>query len=226
MPRSNTVLLQPPLASGGETPMTDRMRAAGRRLAEVVDWIEETVLALLLAAMTLVTFGQVVARYVFNSGAVWALELTVFLFAWLVLLGAGYGVRVGAHIGVDFLVRLLPPKLFKASTLLCVLLCLGYAALMFASGWDNVALLLMIGIEAEDLPVPRWIPTLAIPVGFGWLFLRLLIAGIDIALGRRAALTLVHEADKAVQDFRDSDAIGHPTADYPLPARLSRREEG
>ena len=44
--------------------------------------------------MTLVTFSQVVARYVFNTGVVWALELTVYLFAWLVLLGMSYGVKV------------------------------------------------------------------------------------------------------------------------------------
>ena len=48
--------------------------------------------------MTLITFANVVARYVFNSNILWALEGTVFLFAWLVLLGASYAVKIGAHI--------------------------------------------------------------------------------------------------------------------------------
>ena len=55
--------------------------------------------------MTLITFMQVVARYVFNYSFVWALELVTFLFAWLIFLGMSYGVRVGAHIGVDALVK-------------------------------------------------------------------------------------------------------------------------
>ena len=38
--------------------------------------------------------------------AVWALELTVYLFAWLVLFGMSYGVKVHAHLGVDAFVRL------------------------------------------------------------------------------------------------------------------------
>ena len=40
-----------------------------------------------LAAMTLLTFVQVVLRYVFAGGFVWSLEVTQYLFAWLVLIG-------------------------------------------------------------------------------------------------------------------------------------------
>jgi hypothetical protein len=45
------------------------------------------IIAMLLGLMTVVTFANVVARYAFNSNILWALELTSFLFAWLVLLG-------------------------------------------------------------------------------------------------------------------------------------------
>src|SRR3546814_8791676 len=55
----------------------------------------------LLAAMTLLTFTQVVLRYVFNSGWGWALEATTYMFGWLVLVGISYGIKVGFHIGID-----------------------------------------------------------------------------------------------------------------------------
>ena len=54
------------------------------------DQIEESLIAIILGAMTLITFANVIARYVFNSNILWALETTVFLFAWLVLIGASY----------------------------------------------------------------------------------------------------------------------------------------
>ena len=57
-------------------------------MQRVDNWVtrfEENVIALLLAAMTIVTFTQVVARYGFNSGWTGALELTRILFAWLIL---------------------------------------------------------------------------------------------------------------------------------------------
>ena len=67
-----------------------------------------------MAAMTLIAFIQVVARYVFNYSFVWALELNGVLFAWLIFIGMSYGVRVGAHIGIDAVVRLLGPRAARA----------------------------------------------------------------------------------------------------------------
>ena len=52
------------------------------------DRIEEKLIAGILGMMTLITFANVVMRYAFNQNILWALELTVFLFGWLVLLGA------------------------------------------------------------------------------------------------------------------------------------------
>src|SRR5690606_40534383 len=75
---------------------------------------EEWMIAALLAAITLITFAQVVARYIFNYSFVWALELATFLFGGLIFLGISYGVRVGAHIGVDALVKVLPRKVARS----------------------------------------------------------------------------------------------------------------
>ena len=84
------------------------------RLARIGDAIEETFIAVCLGLMTVITFANVIARYVFNSNILWALELTVFLFAWLVLLGASYGVKKHFHIGVDVVINLVPAGAKKA----------------------------------------------------------------------------------------------------------------
>jgi C4-dicarboxylate transporter DctQ subunit len=70
-----------------------------------LEHLEEGLIVFLMAAMTIVTFVQVVARYIFNYSFVWALELTGVMFAWLIFTGMSYGVRVGAHIGVDAVVK-------------------------------------------------------------------------------------------------------------------------
>lgn len=54
------------------------------RLGYWVNEIEEVGIAALLGLMALVTFANVVARYVFQSNLLWALETTTYLFAWLV----------------------------------------------------------------------------------------------------------------------------------------------
>ena len=57
------------------------------RLSRIIDEIEETIIAIILAMMVIITFINVVLRYGFNSGLIWGLEMVTFLFAWLVLLG-------------------------------------------------------------------------------------------------------------------------------------------
>ena len=142
------------------------------KIGNTIDRVEEGLIAFLLTFMTLVTFTQVVARYVFNYSFVWALELVTYLFAWLIFLGMSYGVRVGGHIGVDALVKSLAPAKARAVAVVATLLCMVYAAIVFYGGWIYVAKMHEIGIMGEDIPIPQWVPRLALPIGYAFLFFR------------------------------------------------------
>ncbi|MDG2256980.1 MAG: TRAP transporter small permease [Paracoccaceae bacterium] len=101
-----------------------------------IDRIEETLIASILGAMTVITFANVVMRYGFNQNILWALELTVFLFGWLVLLGASYAVKKGAHLGVDIVINILPPKPRRIMGLVAVAVCIGFSFLLLKGAWD------------------------------------------------------------------------------------------
>jgi len=173
----------------------------------MLDWLnrlEERLIALLLTVMTLITFMQVVARYVFNYSFVWALELVTFLFGGLIFLGISYGVRVGSHIGVDALVKTLSPARARAVGAAAAALCMVYAAIVFVGGWIYVAKMVQIGIEAQDIPIPQWVPRLVLPVGFALLFLRFAEVLFRIVTGKETRLlgdevkdALKHRADEA-----------------------------
>ena len=75
-----------------------------------IDHFEEYFVALLLATMTALTGINVFFRYVLESSIDWVFEFNTFLFAALIFLGASWGMRIGAHIGVDAVVKLLSPK--------------------------------------------------------------------------------------------------------------------
>ncbi|MGI9357670.1 MAG: TRAP transporter small permease [Rhizobiaceae bacterium] len=104
--------------------------------ASFVDRLEETLIAALMGLMTLVTFANVVARYVFNSNILWALELTVFMFAWLVLLGASYAIKKGVHLGVDIIINMLDQRARRLLALVSVCLCIIFTLLMLKGAWD------------------------------------------------------------------------------------------
>jgi C4-dicarboxylate transporter DctQ subunit len=122
--------------------------------ATFIDTIEETIIAFLLGAMTLITFANVIARYVFNSNILWALELTVFMFAWLVLLGASYAVKKSAHLGVDAIINLVSPRAKRVMGLISAFACVAFAFLLLKGAWDYWA-------NFANLPGTdgRWFPT-------------------------------------------------------------------
>ncbi|MEQ9390254.1 TRAP transporter small permease [Marinovum algicola] len=106
------------------------------RLWHAVNSLEETAIAVLLGLMTLVTFVNVVLRYVFNASLIWGLEVTLILFAWLVLLGISYGFKVTAHLGVDALINILPERTRKVLGLVAAAFCIAYAGLLMKGAWD------------------------------------------------------------------------------------------
>lgn len=105
-------------------------------LGRIVNSIEETLIALLLGGMVLVTFANVVARYVFNSNILWALETTAFLFAWLVLLGASYCVKTRAHLGVDVVINMVSPGTRHILALIAIGACLAFCVLLLIGAWN------------------------------------------------------------------------------------------
>ncbi|MHC5654099.1 TRAP transporter small permease [Stappia sp. ICDLI1TA098] len=89
-------------------------------------------MVLCLAGMVVLVFGNVVLRYVFNSGITESEEFSRWLFVWLVFVGSIVVLRENGHLGLDFIVNSLPRTLRR--------LCLGLAhVLMIYATWLIVA---------------------------------------------------------------------------------------
>ena len=116
--------------------------------------LEETMIALLLAGMTIVTFINVVLRYGFNTGLIWGLEMTTFLFSWLILFGISYAVKITANLGVDAVTNLFAPSIRRVLALIAGAICVIYAFLLLKGAWDYWA-------NFANLPqtTGRWFPT-------------------------------------------------------------------
>ena len=164
---------------------------ACRRVASTAAWIEESLLALLLAGMTSVAFANVVARRLFASSFPWALELTLNLFLYLVLLGMAYALRRGLHASVDALTTRLAPRAEKLCHLLASLCVIIYAVVLSTTGfqiarlfWTNPALR---SIGSEEIGIPHWL-TYSV-LGFSFAYLAITAAALMVAalLGKHAA---------------------------------------
>jgi C4-dicarboxylate transporter DctQ subunit len=200
-------------------------------ISRFINNLEENFIALILAAMTGLTFANVIARYVFNDNILWALEATVYLFAWLVLFGMSYAVKTSAHLGVDVVVNRQSPSVKKALGLLSVAACLMFAGLLLAGSieywWRFFSK--MSFLESEDVPfpviiqslvglvengeakyenIPRFIPYFILPFGFALMALRFLEVGWLIWTDRKDMVIASHEAEDMMDEMTDSENKG------------------
>ena len=70
----------------------------------------DLLLAVALAIMVVLVFGNVVLRYGFNSGITTSEELSRWLFVWLTFLGAVVAMKDGTHLGSDALISRLSKR--------------------------------------------------------------------------------------------------------------------
>ena len=159
----------------------------GQRVLNAADRLEETLMIVALAFMTLLTVVQVVLRYGFGSGFVWSLEVTTYAFAWLVLIGMSYGVRTEAHIAVDLVTSRLNPSAARVFAFVALIFGLAYCALMIYGSSQFVEGLMALGTNARNIPLPRWILTGIMPIAFALLAARLVQAARPVLWRRSKA---------------------------------------
>ena len=167
-------------------------------------WLEEAILRTLLVAITLLVFFETVLRFGFNTGLLWAQEVTLYMAAWFVLFGASWGIRTGAHIGVDAVVKLLPRTPRRIAGILAVLMGLVYSGLFVYGSWIYVSKVKMIGIEMEDLPLPKWIALSILVIGFSLLAVRLLVLLKQLITDETDGF---HHADEAKESMKLAEEI-------------------
>jgi C4-dicarboxylate transporter DctQ subunit len=175
-------------------------------LARIWNGFEETVIGLLLVAMTLLVFVEVFMRFVLNTGFLWMEELTLHLSAWMVLFGAAWGIRVGAHIGVDAFINNLGHNLRRLFGGLAAILAIAYCGLIGYGAWVYLNKLKLIGIEMEDIPLQKWIAHSILLIGMVLLAARLLEVLINIIRGTAVGFEIEDEATKALQDFKSEES--------------------
>lgn len=139
--------------------MNDRLTL----LLDVTEKVLSYIVSAIIAVMTIVTFYQVVLRYVFESATIWAEEVVRYSFVWLVLLTSAIAVRRNRHIRIDFFVNKLSPGPRFLLEMVSSLMILVFLIFLLREGLTIVA---STGHQSSQaLKIPMSYPYLAIPLG-------------------------------------------------------------
>jgi len=150
--------------------------------------LEDALLVIIVMAMIVLAFGQIIMRNLFEAGFIWVDPMLRVMVLWVGLLGALVATRMDKHITVDVLTRLLTPgwqtisKIFTRLFAAVISGIIAWHAARFVIGEREMGSIAFSGI-------PSWILELIIPIGFGLISLRYfaeVICWIRDALGRKA----------------------------------------
>jgi len=120
------------------------------------------ILFILMSALILCVFAQVIFRFVIEQPLAWTEELARFILFWLTFLGAAYAMSLKAHVSIDFFVNKLPKSLYKASLVLSALISTVFFYILVTEGYSIT--MRTMGQLTPVLEIPMGIVYTVIPI--------------------------------------------------------------
>lgn len=104
------------------------------KLLDKIMFLVKILLIILLTTMAIFLFIAVLSRYLFGRSFFWVDAYSRFALIWISFLGSTIVLRNRQHVGVEFLIGLLPEILRKWITKIGALLILLFSSIMFRQG--------------------------------------------------------------------------------------------
>lgn len=128
-------------------------------------YVEYTILASCLAAMAIITFANVISRFIFNFSLAFTEEITVNLFVVLTFVGASVGIYKSAHLGFDLIYEKLGRANKTVVTVFIGALIVFFFGVLAYHGFGIAMSQMERGQITPALGWPQWIFALCLPLG-------------------------------------------------------------
>gem|GEM_PF-583695 len=149
----------------------------GITMKRIFDNFEEYALLILFPCMVAVVFIATLARYLNLFPMFWGEEVARYIMVFMAYIGAGLGIKKGAHVGVSFVVdRFKNPTMRLALDLFRVAVILFFCGLILNYFNQIIRAQIAMGQTSPALFIPMWIPYSAVPLGMFLVAIRTLEA--------------------------------------------------
>ena len=186
----------------------------------------EALMALMLAIMVVMVFGNVVLRYGFNSGITVSEEVSRWLFVWMTFLGAIVAVREHGHLGTDMLVAKLPTWGKKLCLVVGHLLMLFASYLLLTGSWQQTLINWDVSAPTTGASVALFY---VVGVVFGVSAIVFLLYDLWRALSGKlsdAELVMVHESEEQADIDRINAELARRDAEEAAQRRTDKPTNG
>ena len=107
----------------------------------------ESLLCIILVSLVIISFSQVIFRYVLHTSLSWSEESCRFLLMWLGMLSAAYGFKIKAHFSLSFIKKKFSANLSQIVTILTTVL-MSIFLVIFIFTLDRLSKIIIIKLSA------------------------------------------------------------------------------
>jgi len=133
-------------------------------LKAIDDYLEETILLILLVLMTCIMGIQIVSRYVFQNSLTWSEELVRYMFVWSAFLGVPFCIKHGLSIKVDQFRNLFPIPLQKVLMYIDKIIIFLLFLVLFIYSFTVVRATYLSGQTSPAMQLPMWTVQISVTV--------------------------------------------------------------
>ncbi len=141
-------------------------------MKKFLNTFEDSFCAIILLIMLILTFINVIARYIILASMPFVEELTCVGLMILSILGAATAAKRQAHLGLSVITDLLPQTAQRVIALICDLLSAAFCAAIVYFGYLMVQNQLNNNILSMGMSWPVWLYGIWLPIGGAVLFIR------------------------------------------------------
>jgi C4-dicarboxylate transporter, DctQ subunit len=135
-------------------------------LDKIITWFENTLIVTGLLSVALVLFLNVILRYVFKLGVVWAEEYVRYVMIWMVMAGSGAAVREKKHMSITALIDLTKNRtLHFIINMFVLIVSILFSLFLVYSGVRLTGSMISNNQLSAALEIPLWWVYISLPIG-------------------------------------------------------------
>jgi TRAP-type C4-dicarboxylate transport system permease small subunit len=154
---------------------TKQGRGVFWKLQHGLEFAINILIGFMLAGMVVVVFGNVIFRYFLNASLAWSEEVSRFMLIWLVFMGAVIAYIRNEHLGLDIMLKVLPPLGSRILAITADALVVTALIVMTRGGIVMTADSFASGWVAASLPIPYGYVYMATPIATGLMLIESVI---------------------------------------------------
>lgn len=161
---------------------------AYKKLMSGISKIEIVVLCVISVLVTVITFINVLSRFVFHASFSWSEEFVINVFVLMIMLGVGLCHQDGSMITLSLVFDNVGIKGRKILTIIDTVVNLAFYVLIIKTGFEKVASQISTGKETFSLGWPEWVFTILLPIGAVLAALHVIEYLLDVMSGEAACI--------------------------------------